>query len=73
MKIVSSKIFSSVGVFDENVLTTKYCKVKLFVLLLTNLTLAVNLTYLLNCCSQISLERRVRFVWERHSAKSSDG
>ena len=39
VKIVSGKIFSSlsVGVTDENFLTTKYFKVKLFVPLLKNL------------------------------------
>ena len=37
VKIVRGKIFSSLGVSDENFLTTKYLKVKLFVPLLTNL------------------------------------
>ena len=37
MKIVCGKIFSSLRVSDENFLTMKYFKVKLFVPLLKNL------------------------------------
>ena len=37
VKVVCGKIFSSLEVSDENFLTTKYFKVKLFVPLLTNL------------------------------------
>ena len=37
VKIVCGEIFSSLGVSDENFLTTKYFKVKLFVPLLMNL------------------------------------
>ena len=37
VKIVRGKIFSSLRVSDENFLTTKYFKVKLFVPLLKNL------------------------------------
>ena len=37
VKIVRGKIVSSLGVSDENFLTTKYFKIKLFVPLLTNL------------------------------------
>ena len=37
MKIVHGKIFSSLRVSDENFLTIKYFKVKLFVPLLKNL------------------------------------
>ena len=36
-KIVHGKIFSSLRVFDENLLTTKYFKVNFFVPLLNNL------------------------------------
>ena len=37
VKTVCGKIFSSLGVSDENFLTNKYFKVKLFIPLLTNL------------------------------------
>ena len=37
VKVVCGEIFSSLEVSDENFLTTKYFKVKLFVPLLTNL------------------------------------
>ena len=37
VKIVCGKIFSSLGISDENFLTTKYFKVKLFVSLLKSL------------------------------------
>ena len=37
VKIVHGKIFSSLGVFDENFLTTNYFESQTFVPLLTNL------------------------------------
>ena len=45
VKIVCGKIFSSLRVSNENFLTTKYFKVKLFVLLLKNFNHDHHLTY----------------------------